>query len=90
MLNIFHPTGGGGVGDTIFGRVPLPDFILICHLNFNNLNIPQGRAGEALVTAALQKASQQCGLSLEQLQSLPLGSQRRGRHDDTTALVMYL
>ena len=29
MLNIFHPTGGGGVGDTIFSRVPLPDFILI-------------------------------------------------------------
>ena len=39
---------------------------------------------------ALMKASDECGLTLEQLSSLPLGKQRRSRHDDTTAVVMYL
>lgn len=41
------------------------------------------------MTAALQKASEQCGMTLEALQGLPLGKHRRGRHDDTTAVVMY-
>jgi hypothetical protein len=55
-----------------------------CHLSL------QKGAGSALVTAALERASEQCGMTLEDMQSLPLGRQRRSRHDDTTALVMWL
>lgn len=46
-------------------------------------------AAEKLVQRALEIAAQEDGLTLAQLKSLPVGRQRRSRHDDTTAVVMY-
>jgi hypothetical protein len=43
-----------------------------------------------LVEATLQRAASEAGATLEQLQQLPPGNARRRRHDDTTAVVMYL
>ena len=45
---------------------------------------------EAIRTAALTKAAEECGMSLEELLQFPPGRQRRGRHDDTTAVVLEL
>jgi pyruvate dehydrogenase phosphatase len=47
-------------------------------------------ASEALVQAALQVAANECGMSLANLKALPPGNSRRNRHDDTTAVVLYL
>jgi pyruvate dehydrogenase phosphatase len=47
------------------------------------------KAGEALVQCALEVAAAECGMTLQQLKGLPQGSSRRGRHDDTTAVVLY-
>ena len=44
----------------------------------------------AIKTAALTKAAQECGLTLPELLQFPPGRQRRGRHDDTTAVVLDL
>lgn len=46
-------------------------------------------AADRLVQRALEIAAQEDGLSLAQLKALPVGRQRRSRHDDTTAVVMY-
>lgn len=46
-------------------------------------------AADKLVQRALEIAAQEDGLTLAQLKSLPVGRQRRSRHDDTTAVVMY-
>lgn len=47
-------------------------------------------AAAKLVERALEIAAGESFLTLEQLLSLPPGRQRRGRHDDTTAVVLYL
>tara|TARA_B110000090_G_C13104793_1_gene339990 strand:+ start:81 stop:317 length:237 start_codon:yes stop_codon:yes gene_type:complete len=47
------------------------------------------QAAALLVEAALQRAAVECGMSIEQLKACPPGGQRRNRHDDTTAVVMY-
>lgn len=41
-----------------------------------------------LVDAALTNAAHEAGMSLQELKQLPAGRARRGRHDDTTAVVM--
>ena len=46
-------------------------------------------AAEVLVEATLRRAAQECGMTYEALLSLPPGKQRRSRHDDTTAVVMF-
>ena len=46
-------------------------------------------AAEKLVQRALEIAAQKDELSLAQLKALPVGKQRRSRHDDTTTVVMY-
>ena len=45
---------------------------------------------EAIKLAALKVAAKECGMTLEQLLDFPPGKQRRGRHDDTTAVVLNL
>lgn len=47
-------------------------------------------AGQALVEAVLTKAAKHSGLTLQELLNLPAGRSRRTRHDDTTAVVIYL
>ena len=47
-------------------------------------------AAANIVESALQVAANERGMTIEQLKALPEGSARRGRHDDTTAVVMYL
>lgn len=42
-----------------------------------------------LVDRALEIAAKESGMTLAELKKLPAGRQRRGRHDDTTAVVMY-
>ena len=52
--------------------------------------VKEEEVSKVLVLTALRTAAKDCGLTLEQLQSLPEGRQRRSRHDDTTAVVIYL
>lgn len=47
-------------------------------------------AADKLVEAALAHAASDCRMTLAELRALPPGDQRRGRHDDTTAVVLYL
>ena len=47
-------------------------------------------AADQLVAAALAHAAADCRMTLDELRALPPGDQRRGRHDDTTAVVLYL
>ncbi len=42
-----------------------------------------------LVERALEIAAEESGMSLSELKKLNPGRQRRSRHDDTTAVVMY-
>ncbi len=42
-----------------------------------------------LVERALAIAANESFMTLEQLYTLPPGRQRRGRHDDTTAIVLF-
>ena len=44
---------------------------------------------QLIVDKVLQKAALESNMTLEELKSLPLGRARRGRHDDTTVVVMY-
>ena len=46
-------------------------------------------AAEKLVNRALEIAAEESGMTLAQMKELPIGRSRRGRHDDTTAVVMY-
>ena len=46
-------------------------------------------AASLLVGAALRQAARECNMTEEQLLALPAGKHRRGRHDDTTVVVMY-
>jgi pyruvate dehydrogenase phosphatase len=45
---------------------------------------------EAIRTAALTVAAEESGVDLKGLLQFPPGRQRRGRHDDTTAVVLFL
>lgn len=47
-------------------------------------------AAKVLVERALEHAAQEAGMTIEALRSLPPGSRRRSRHDDTTAVVVFL
>ena len=49
----------------------------------------KAKAAEILANKALDVAAQECGMTLEELKRLPPGRQRRGRHDDTTVVVMF-
>jgi pyruvate dehydrogenase phosphatase len=49
----------------------------------------QNKAAEMLVHKALTVAASECGMTLAELKSLPQGSSRRNRHDDTTAVVLF-
>lgn len=44
---------------------------------------------QRLVERALEIAAEESGMTLSELLSLKPGRSRRGRHDDTTAVVMY-
>ena len=50
----------------------------------------RAQAAEALVNATLERASIECGMTKSELMALPAGRKRRSRHDDTTAIVIYL
>lgn len=47
-------------------------------------------AANAVVHAALINAAAEMGMTLDQLRLLPQGDARRSRHDDTTAVVIFL
>ena len=47
-------------------------------------------ASQAIVEAVLAKAASESNMSLKELVTLDAGNQRRNRHDDTTAVVIYL
>eukprot|EP01041_Mallomonas_annulata_P011162 gene11162-23327_t len=47
-------------------------------------------AAEELVCVVLDRAAKDCGMSVDELKALPRGRHRRGRHDDTTAIVIQL
>jgi pyruvate dehydrogenase phosphatase len=49
----------------------------------------QEAAAKRLVERALELAANESDMTMAQLLQLPAGRQRRGRHDDTTAVVMY-
>ena len=53
----------------------------------NNEN--ETMVAQRLVERALEIAAEESGMSLSQLFQLSPGKSRRGRHDDTTAVVMY-
>jgi pyruvate dehydrogenase phosphatase len=53
-------------------------------------NATPGEAAEAIVQAALIEAAKQSGFTTEELKGLKQGRERRCRHDDTTAVVLYL
>jgi len=46
-------------------------------------------AADLLVTLALSKAAEECGMNIADLKQLPPGRQRRSRHDDTSVIVIY-
>ena len=50
----------------------------------------KSQAASLLVETALVIAAKESNLSIEKLKSLPPGRERRCRHDDTTAMVMFL
>lgn len=50
----------------------------------------ESQAANALVNATLERASLECGMTKIELMALPAGRKRRSRHDDTTAIVIYL
>ncbi|CAM9152371.1 unnamed protein product [Phaeothamnion confervicola] len=50
----------------------------------------RGGVGEQLVARVLEKAAAKHGMSLDALRGLPLGRTRRNRHDDITAMVVFL
>ena len=50
----------------------------------------KSQAASLLVETALVVAASESNLSIEKLKSLPAGRERRSRHDDTTAIVMFL
>ncbi|RYH29000.1 hypothetical protein EON65_10055 [archaeon] len=51
--------------------------------------LTQDQAAQRLVERALEIAAAESGMSVQDLLRLPQGRHRRGRHDDTTAVVMY-
>jgi len=55
--------------------------------------VREGKRHEAaatLVEEALARAAAASGMTVAELKALPPGNRRRGRHDDTTAVVIYL
>lgn len=48
------------------------------------------KASDALVHKALEVAAAECGMTVDQLKEVPVGSGRRRLHDDTTVVVFYL
>jgi pyruvate dehydrogenase phosphatase len=46
-------------------------------------------ASQAIVEAVLQTAASEIQMTVDELKSLPAGSKRRSKHDDTTAVVIY-
>lgn len=42
-----------------------------------------------LVDRALEIAASECQMTLQELKKIPPGRNRRNRHDDTTAVVLY-
>lgn len=53
-------------------------------------SVDKNKASNAVVEAALQRAALESYMTVEQLKTLPAGNHRRSRHDDTTAVVMFL
>eukprot|EP01031_Cornospumella_fuschlensis_P027005 gene27005-32627_t len=51
--------------------------------------LTQDQAAQKLVERALEIAAAESGMTIHDLLKLPQGRHRRGRHDDTTAVVMY-
>ena len=47
-------------------------------------------AANILGQITLQLAARESGMTIDELKSLPVGSRRRGVHDDTTVVVMYI
>ena len=47
-------------------------------------------AAEVLVNAVIDKAAEEAGLTGAEMRTLPVGRNRRGLHDDTTVVVLYL
>ena len=47
-------------------------------------------ASQAIVEAVLARAASKSNMSLKELVTLDAGRKRRSRHDDTTAVVIYL
>eukprot|EP01038_Epipyxis_sp_PR26KG_P016323 gene16323-22233_t len=52
-------------------------------------NISKDEIADRLITRALEIAAEESGMTFEELKALPIGRQRRSRHDDTTAVVMF-
>lgn len=52
--------------------------------------VPRDLVAAVLVDMALGVAAAESRMSLEQLKALPVGRDRRRRHDDTTAVVLFL
>merc|ERR1711920_764227 len=50
----------------------------------------QYAAGRIIVEKVLERAAEQSQISVEKLLSFAAGRGRRGRHDDTTAVVLFL
>lgn len=55
-----------------------------------DLSTRETQVAEVLVKRALQAAAKEAGLTIRQLYRLKAGKERRGYHDDTTALVVFL
>ncbi len=52
-------------------------------------NQKEDEVATRLVERALEIAAEESGMSLAELKKLNPGRNRRSRHDDTTAVVMY-
>jgi pyruvate dehydrogenase phosphatase len=49
----------------------------------------RARASELLVERALEIAAKESAMTIAELKAIPIGRARRGRHDDTTAVVVF-
>ena len=54
-----------------------------------NIGTTSQLASQALIDAVLHKAAARLGMSVDELKEVPIGSKRRSKHDDTTAVVVF-
>lgn len=61
----------------------------VCNIVASTTSGDANEAANRVVERTLEMAAKESNMSIEDLKRLPEGNQRRSRHDDTTAVVIY-